>query len=185
ALSDVGKVAVQSGLVKASGGNLSMKVKEDYFLITKTATWLDRLEISDFVLLDLESHEVCYGTGKPSTEYKIHSGPYRLRKGIRSVIHLHPQWPVIATALGVPIRPLTLDHYSYLDHVSTVPFYQNGSEELGKAVTAAADKGSDVVVMANHGVACFGDSPYMGLRKALNIEEAAKASVVARNITGK
>ena len=102
---------------------------------------------------------------------------YLARPDVDAVAHLHPQWTVLARALGVETRPLTLDHFSYLGPVRYVPFWPNASDELGHGVAEAAAAGSDVVVLDHHGSVCLGADVAMAWRRSLNLEEASRASV--------
>lgn len=179
-LAEVGADAVRRGLVLASGGNLSARLGEDRFLITGSGTWLDRLTPEDFAVV---SHDgtVEAGSVRPSSEWKLHQRAYAARPDVTTVIHLHPQHAVLLATLDVEIRLLTLDHAFYVRSMGLTPFYPNGSDEL--ADTAAAELAHhDCVVMRHHGCTVVGDSLEMTYRRALNLEDAAKATLIARQL---
>ena len=179
-LISVGHDAVERGLVLASGGNLSARLDGDNFVVTASGTWLDRLTPEDFVDLTLaadESGEVASGP-LPSSEWKLHHRAYRARPDAECVIHLHPQHAVVLASLGREIRLLTLDHANYVGSVGVTPFYHNGTPEL--ADTAAEElRTHNCVVMRHHGCSVIGDSISMTYRRALNLEDAAKATALA------
>lgn len=178
ALTTVGRKAATAGLVSASGGNLSARLAgTPYCLLTGSGSWLEELAPEDFVVLDVRDGSVVEGTCAPSSEYKVHTMTYAARPDVGAVVHLHPQWTVLARALGVETRPLTLDHFSYLGPVRHVPFWPNASDELGLGVAEAAAAGSDVVVLDHHGSVCLGADVAMAWRRSLNLEEASRASV--------
>lgn len=177
AITSVGRRAAAAGLVRASGGNLSARLGESpYCVVTATGSWLEDLSAEDFVVLDVRDGSVVEGSRPPSSEYKVHTMTYLARPDVRSVAHFHPQWTVLARALGLETRPLTLDHFSYLGEIRYVPFSPNGSDELGRDVAAAAAAGSDVIVLDHHGSVCLGADIAMGYRRSLNLEEAARAT---------
>lgn len=178
----VGRDAVARGLVLASGGNLSARLSEGTFVLTASGTWLDRLTPADFVTLTLA--EGAAGTPqsspeiRPSSEWKLHHRAYLARPDIECVIHLHPRHAVVLASLGREIRLLTLDHAFYVGSIGITPFYHNGSDEL--ADTAAEQlQTHNCVVMQHHGCSVVGDSVGTTYRRALNLEDAAKATALA------
>lgn len=176
-LSAVGADAVQRGLVLASGGNLSARLDAQRFLITGSGTWLDRLTPEDFTVMRNDG-TVEGGNPKPSSEWKLHQRAYAARPDAATVIHLHPQHAVLLATLDVEIRLITLDHAFYVKSMGIAPFYPNGSDEL--ADTAAVQLEShNCVVMQHHGCTVVADSTEMAYRRALNLEDAAKATLIA------
>ena len=174
-LVEVGRAAVASGLVLASGGNLSARLPEgEEFVVTAAGTWLDRLTPADFSVMTLDG-DVTAGAVRPSSEWKLHQRTYRVRADVNAVVHLHPQHAVLVDALGHPIRLITLDHAYYVRSVGTVPYFPNGSDELADA---AADRARehDCVVLSHHGCSTLGGDVDMAYRRALNLEEAATAT---------
>ena len=174
-LVEVGRAAVASGLVLASGGNLSARFPgETEFVVTAAGTWLDRLTPADFSVMTLDG-DVTAGADRPSSEWKLHQRTYVVRADVNAVVHLHPQHAVLVDALGHPIRLITLDHAYYVRSVGTVPYFANGSDELADA---AADRARehDCVVLSHHGCSTLGGDVDMAYRRALNLEEAATAT---------
>lgn len=169
-----GRRAVASGMVLASGGNLSAPPPgSDQFLITARGTFLDRLRPDAFVRMNLDG-EVLDG-GTPSSEWKLHQRAYRARPDANAVVHLHPEYTVLLDALDKPIRLLTLDHVAYVGAITRVPFHANGSDELADAA-AAASLECDCVVLAHHGCSVVSSSIDDAFRAAVNLESAARAT---------
>ncbi|WP_241489428.1 class II aldolase/adducin family protein [Leucobacter celer] len=180
-LIEVGRDAVDRGLVLASAGNLSARISDDTFVVTGSGTWLDRLTPDDFAVLSLADDETgspAEGTTAPSSEWKLHHRAYRARPDAECVLHLHPRTAVVLASVGRPIRLLTLDHAYYLGSIGVTPFYHNGTDEL--ADTAAEQlREHDCVIMQHHGCSVVADSIGMAYRRALNLEDAAQATVLA------
>lgn len=168
----VGADAVQRGLVLASGGNLSVRLDDETVLITRSGTWLDRLTIDDFCVIDMDGQLIA-GAARPSSEWKLHTRTYSSREDVHSVVHLHPQMSLMIDALGHDIRLLTMDHANYVRKIARTDFYHNGTDELADTAAAAAQK-ANCVVMAYHGSSCVGPNPMMAYRRALNLEQAAE-----------
>jgi L-fuculose-phosphate aldolase len=174
-LVEVGRSAVDRGLVLASGGNLSARLPgEAEFVVTGAGTWLDRLTPDDFSVLTLDG-DVVGGAERPSTEWKLHQRTYRARPDVNAVVHLHPQHAVLVDALGHPIRLITLDHAFYVRSVGTVPYFPNGSDELADRAAEQARE-HNCIVLSHHGCSALGEDIGMAYRRALNLEEAAVAT---------
>lgn len=176
-LIEVGRDAVARGLVLASGGNLSARIAADRFVVTASGTWFDRLTPADFSVLDLDGR-VLDGAPNPSSEWRLHQRAYLARPDAECVIHLHPQHAVVLASLGHPIRLLTLDHMAYVRSVGVTPFYPNGSDQLAQAAAAQLAH-HDCVVMQHHGCSVVAESVSTAYRRALNLEDAAKATALA------
>lgn len=173
-LSEVGRMAVDSGLVLASGGNLSARLPgADVFAVTGSATWLDRLTPDDFAVVDLAGNHL--SGAAPSSEWKLHQRTYQVRPDVNSVIHLHPQHAVLLDALGHEIRLITLDHAYYVKSVGQVGYYPNGSDELAD-LSAEQCLTHNCVVLSHHGCSAVGEDVSMAYRRAVNLEEAAIAT---------
>jgi len=174
-LIEVGRIAVDRGLVLASGGNLSARLPgDDRFVVTAAGTWLDQLTIDSFTIMTLEG-VVERGAPSPSSEWKLHSRSYRAREDVNAVIHLHPQYSVLLDALGHEIRLITLDHAYYVRSVGRTPYHPNGSDELADSAAEQAQS-HDCVVLGHHGCSTLGPTISMAFRRALNLEEAAAST---------
>jgi L-fuculose-phosphate aldolase len=174
-LAEVGRLAVERGLVLASGGNLSARLPgAGEFAVTAAGTWLDRLTPGDFSVVTLDG-AVVGGAAQPSSEWKLHQRTYLARPDVNAVVHLHPQHAVLVDALGHPVRLLTLDHAVYVRSVGTVPYFPNGSDELADAAAEQA-RAHDCIVLSHHGCSALGPDVGMAFRRALNLEEAAIAT---------
>lgn len=179
-LARVGRDAVNRGLVMASAGNFSARLDGERFIVTAAGTWLDQLTADDFTVMHLDG-SVLEGNPQPSSEWRLHQRAYTARPDAEYVMHLHPQHAVVLASLGIGIRMLTLDHAFYVGSVGITPFYPNGSDEL--ADTAAAQlRQHDCVIMQHHGCTVVGDTLEMTFRRALNLEDAARATALARQL---
>ena len=165
--------AVRAGLVLGSGGNLSARLADGTVAVTGKGTWLDTLRRDQFAILDLSGAQV--GGPAPSSEWKLHTALYEARPDANAVVHIHPQFTLLLTALGHQVRFITQDHAFYVGSYGYTKYYTNGSDELAQtAADQVRDATHDVVVLGNHGIAVVGDSVESAYRKALNMEEAAK-----------
>ena len=178
-LVDAGRTLVRAGLVLASGGNLSAREPGGAVAaVTARGTWLERLDPADFTLVRIADGAVVGGAADPSTELALHLECYRARPDASAVVHVHPQTSVLLAAVGHSIRTITTDHAAYVGPVRVAPFQHPGTPELASEAAALLD-GCDCVVLSHHGCSVVGDSVAMALRRALNLEEAAKLTYAA------
>lgn len=172
-LVQIGADAVRQGLVLGSGGNLSVRLPDGTVAVTGKGTWLNSLTADQFAVLNLDGSQV--RGPAPSSEWKLHTRVYEARPDAHAVIHIHPQFTLLLTALGHNIRFITQDHAFYVGSYGYTEYYTNGSDELADTAADQLRDGShDVVVLGNHGICVLGDSVTSAYRKTLNMEEAAK-----------
>jgi ribulose-5-phosphate 4-epimerase/fuculose-1-phosphate aldolase len=176
-LRQVGADSSARGLVVASGGNLSARLPGDRLVVTARGTWFDRLTPADFSVIGMDG-DVLEGNPAPSTEWRLHAQTYLVRPDVNAIVHLHPQTAVVLDAAGHAVRLLTLDHAVYVRRVARVPFLPSGSTELAAAAAEAA-RDANAILLANHGCSTLGETVEMAFRRALNLEEAARATVLA------
>lgn len=176
-LIDCGRAAVRAGLVRGSGGNLSVKVAGTRTAwISASGTWLDELTPDGLSLVDLDTGQVRAGNPRPTSELALHLATYRARPDAGALVHLHPQVCVLLDAMGERIRLVTIDHAYYLREVRSTPFRQSGTQELADIGAEAMRDGSNCVVLGHHGCSVIGDTTELALKRALNLEEAATAT---------
>lgn len=173
-LVQAGRDSVSSGLVIASGGNLSVRGPgSGQITVTCSGSRLDSLGPETLTVMSLDGGVV---SGRPpSSEWQLHQQIYLARPDADAIVHLHPEFTVLLDAVGEPIRQLTLDHIAYAARIERIPFFANASTELAVA-GGEAIRHSDCVVMAHHGCVTVGPTPFAALRKATNVESAARAT---------
>lgn len=177
-LIDVGRKAVQAGLVIGSGGNLSARVPgSDECVVTCSGSALDELTPEQFSVVGIADGEVRGGHPVPSSEVPLHLATYRVRPDANALIHLHPQTSVLLDALGHPIRLLTIDHAYYVREVRSTPFIQSGTPELAEAGAQAVADGCNCVILGHHGCSVVADTVDLAWKRANNLEEAARATL--------
>ncbi|HWG93904.1 MAG TPA: class II aldolase/adducin family protein [Mycobacteriales bacterium] len=182
-LAVVGRKAVAAGLVIGSGGNLSARLPgADECVVTASGTWLDELGPDSFSVVGIADGEVRGGHPRPSSEALLHLATYRVRPDANAVVHLHPQTSVLLDALGIPVRLLTIDHAYYVREVRSTPFLQSGTQELADAGAAAVADGCNCVVLGHHGCSVVADSVELAHKRAANLEEAARATLVMHQL---
>ena len=174
-----GKALADRGLVWGQSGNISVRVDTDTFLVTAGGADLGMLLDDDIIpcRTDDDSYE---GLRAPSMEVGLHRGIYRACEDAMAVIHSQPFYATTIACSDVEVRSdLLPETMVYLGQVARVPYYHAGSMELADAV-AARSSDSRVLLLANHGVVCWGDSLSDAFLKTETLEFLCRIIVTAR-----
>lgn len=179
ALVRYGRRMVESGLVKGTGGNLSVFDRErGLFAITPSGIGYDELSPEDCVVMDLEGN-VVEGTRKPSSEKDMHRLIYAEREDMDAVVHTHSTY---CTVLGTLREGLPASSYLIAfagPDVRCATYAPYGTEALAENALSAMD-GRSAVILANHGLTAGGKTLDEAYALAEIIEECAKVYIIAR-----
>jgi L-ribulose-5-phosphate 4-epimerase len=165
-----------TGLVEATGGNLSVLDPESGFIAIKPSSFpYEKIRPEDVVIVDKEGN-IVDGKLKPSSETPMHTNMYRNRPNVRAVIHTHAPF---STVLAVVNKELPIDTQDLAMFVSggvvkVAPFRAPGSKDLGEIANEYMGD-SDVVLLQNHGTLAVGKSLLMAYSATWALERAAMA----------
>jgi L-fuculose-phosphate aldolase len=172
----------ERGLVAGAEGNVSVRVG-DRLLVTPAGARKGEVKAADCVVLEIASG-VVRGRGAASTEVQMHLAIYRSRDDVNAVVHAHPP---TATGFAVARRPIPAGALAevagVLGRVPLVEYHRPGTGELGAAV-AAAMRGADAALLANHGAVTVGPDPTAALNLMESLEQAARILVSAHILGG-
>jgi L-fuculose-phosphate aldolase len=133
----------------------------------------------DFVLVDWDGNQIA-GSGGRHSEWPIHSEIFRLRPDVNVVVHSHPLYAGIFSAVTEPLQPYTLDADYFIEvprHEADVALITLKTE--GKALARSLGQ-SFAVFIANHGVTFCGASLEHAVCVGIFLEKACKVQLVAR-----
>ena len=181
AVADYSKKLITSGLVKGTGGNISLSNPEKTLLaITPSGVAYEGLAPEDVVVVDMDGNRVD-GQLKPSSEMAFHLALIKQRADIKAVVHTHSEH---ATALACLRWELPAVHYligSAGSVVPLAPYATFGTKTLSDNICRAIGS-SNAVLMANHGLVTVGTN----LRKAFNtaelVEYVAKVYLITKSV---
>jgi len=168
-----GRELLTRGLVKGTGGNLSIiDGSRTHVVLTPSAVPYDRMQASDMVVCDLLGN-VVEGRWKPSSEINIHLALYERRPDVGAVVHTHS---VYATTLACLRLEIPAVHYliGFAGRkVPLAPYATVGTVSLAETVARAIGD-ANAVLMANHGLVAVGSDLGSALNTADAIEFVAR-----------
>lgn len=167
----------ENGLTTCSGGNLSARVGEDHVIITPSALDKGRITGDQIGLLTMEGENLTPRM-KSSIETQMHLRVYRSRPDVKAVVHAHPVMATSFAAMTVDINTkLTAEAYAVLGVPVKAPYALMGTDTLADRV-AESVKGSNVVVMENHGILAVGPTLLKAFDRLEVLEAAAKMTII-------
>lgn len=160
------------GLSAAATGNVSVRCGEG-LLITPSGVDYDEMRPEDAVLLDSQG-KVLGGSGRPSSEWRIHCDLYRARPEFEAVVHSHSAY---ATAIACQRQPIPPFHYMVTraggNDIRCAEYATFGTQALSDNVLVALEE-RRACLLANHGQIAAGANLAAALRLAWEVEELAR-----------
>lgn len=167
-----GKELYDAGMVKGSGGNISIKY-DNSILLTPTGYFLGHLKEDDISLTDTDGNLI--SGPKPTKETPMHIAAYKASPEIKAVIHVHAPYSIALASTFPPdsYMPIFLPSVAIkVGKIKITPFEYPGSEQLANIVYDSLKVGP-AVLLANHGIVATGKSIEEALSIAYEIEENA------------
>jgi len=173
-------------------GHVSMRLpsEPDKFYVKGRGYAIDalpRMQPDDMILCDLEGNKL---DGPPNGtqcyEVKIHSCIYKARPDVQSVVHVHPQFIVLMSILGAPIRVMAGGQGMNIlkKPINTMRKYKIiQSEEEGQQVAEILGE-NNAMLLLGHGVVVAGSSPAEVVVGTYGLEEQAKMNYYAYSAAG-
>lgn len=176
-----GQALLERGMVWGRSGNISARLEPDRFLISAAGSNLGFLRDEDIVLCRVEE-DGWDGPVAPSIEAGLHRRIYQAcGDTAMAVVHSQPFYATLvacsAVAVGTDLLPETM---AYLGKVARIPYHHAGSRDLAEAAASTAPT-SQVLLLENHGVVCWGPSLDDGLLKTETLELLCRLLIISRS----
>ncbi len=180
----VNKMLVTSGLVTMHSGNASgYDPRSNTLLIKPSGVDYDRLTAEMLVMVDVLSGDVVGASRlKPSVDLPHHLFLYRNFAEIRGVVHTHSNYATAFAAVGKPI-PLVLTAIAdeFGGEIPCAPYADNTGEKIGESILKHKTQ-SPAILLGNHGVFAWGETPRAALKAAVMTEDVAKTAWLAHQL---
>ncbi len=172
-----GKLLHQAGLVAATDGNLSVRLRDGNILCTPTLMSKGLMEPEDLVIVDPDGKKV-RGARDVSSEVNMHLVIYQQRRDVGAVVHAHPPTATGYAAAGLALdRALCSEIIVTLGSVPLANYETPGTLELAEALAPLVAE-HDAILMANHGVVTCGTDLLNAYMNMETVEHFAKIALV-------
>ena len=172
-----------AGLVTMHSGNASgLDRQHGRVLIKPSGVDYEQLAPEDLVEVDLDSGRVIDSSLRPSVDLPHHLYLYRNIPQIGGIVHTHSNYATALAALGQPI-PLCLTAIAdeFGAEIPCAPYVDNEGDHIGQAIMEYRNQ-APAILLGNHGVFAWGDSPRAALKAAVMTEDVAKTVHLAMQI---
>ncbi|HMS54904.1 MAG TPA: class II aldolase/adducin family protein [Fimbriimonadaceae bacterium] len=172
-----------AGLVTMHSGNASgYDPEQDLLYIKPSGMDYDAITPEALVAVRVSSGEVLSSNFRPSVDLPHHLFLYRNLPGIRGVIHTHSNYATAFAAVGRAI-PLVLTAIAdeFGAEIPCTPYVDNEGEHIGEAILKHRNR-APAILLGNHGVFAWGDSPRSALKAAVMTEDVAKTVFLAMQL---
>ena len=173
----------KAGLVTMHSGNASgYDPEEDLVVIKPSGMDYEAITPENLVAVRVSTGEVLTRGSRPSVDLPHHLFLYRNLPEVRGVIHTHSNH---ATAFAAVNRPIPLVLTAIADEfgaeIPCMPYTDNEGEHIGEAILRHRNR-APAILLGNHGVFAWGDSPKAALKAAVMVEDVAKTVWLALQI---
>ncbi len=182
-LIDVSHRVYQKQFVSAYDGNISIKISDNSFLITRSGVCKGDVTDKDILEIDSSSN-VLKGSGKVSTEAKIHLFAYQNRKDVSAVVHCHPIYSTAFATFGEGFtKNIFPEVVLTLGNVPLCEYGTPSTDELPESMLPFI-KSSSALLLKNHGAVTFGKNIFDAYFKMEKLEHQANIIFLARMLGG-
>jgi L-fuculose-phosphate aldolase len=183
AVCESGKRLLRENLVSGTWGNLSLRLDEEYMVITPSGKPYESLSPEDMVRVNYKTLE-WKSENKPSSELKLHAAVYRERKDINAVIHTHQPNASTVAAARREVPPILDDMAQIIGPSVRVADYALPNTKKIVRKTLRALRGRNAALMANHGAVCIGRDMEEAFIVSQVLEKACRVFIEAEFLGG-
>ena len=171
----------QRGLIAGQDGNVSVRYRPDWLLVTPRGLPQGGARPEDMVDVDLDGRQLG-GSRTATTELDLHLRVYRRRRDCGAVVHAHPPTATAFAVAGEGIPGNVLPEVTLLmGEVPLVPYATTGTPALGDAVEPFLEA-HEAVLLANHGAVTWGPTLAAARIRMESLEHAARILAAARSL---
>ena len=172
-----GRMLHERCFVAAMDGNLSVRLKDDRFLVTPTCLSKGAMQPADMVIVNMDGQRVS-GRRNVTSEIGMHLLIYRLRPDVQAIVHAHPPTATGFAAAGIALtEPLVCEVVMGLGCIPLARYGTPGTSELTQTLEPYVPN-YDAILMSNHGVVTYGDTLEHAYMKMETVEHFAQIALV-------
>ena len=179
-LADTCRMLYDRNLTVSAGGNMSVRLDDEYILITPSGRNKGALAPEDMIVVSMDGEAL--GDAKPSIETGMHLGIYGNNPDAGAVVHCHPLNCIALTMKGRVRTDLTPEGVLLLGDVPTVGYMTPGTKELEDAVAAHA--ASKAILLTRHGAVTVGRDLQQAFDRMEELEFQARLQMLVGRCKG-
>jgi L-fuculose-phosphate aldolase len=162
----------------ATDGNVSVRLG-DQILLTPSGVNKGMMEEDQVITVDLEGRLLA-GTGRPTSELRMHLLVYELRPDAGAVVHAHLPYATACTLAGISLlEPILPEVVITLKGIPTAAYATPGTEEVPKAIRDLIQE-FDAILLSRHGAMTLGQDVMDAYNKMEKLEHTARVVLAAR-----
>lgn len=171
----------ERNLTVSAGGNMSIRLSDNTFLITPSGVNKGLISEDDLVKMDFDGNVI--SGGKPSIEHRFHINIFKANPDTEAVIHCHPLYCIAAMlrdhALNTTITP---EGVLLLDKTPMVRYEAPGSDELVEAIDEYVEY--PAILLDKHGAITQGRTLEEAFNRMEELEFNARLQFLCPNVEG-
>ena len=162
----------------ATDGNVSVRLG-DQVLLTPSGVNKGMMAEDQVITVDLEGRLLA-GTGRPTSELRMHLLVYELRPEAGAVVHAHLPYATACTLAGISLlEPILPEVVITLKGIPTAAYATPGTEEVPKAIRDFIPE-FDAILLSRHGAMTVGHDVMDAYNKMEKLEHTARVVLAAR-----
>jgi L-fuculose-phosphate aldolase len=171
---EIGKRIWMRGYVASNDGNITVKLNDREILTTPTGVSKGFMDTDMIMKVDLHGKVISGNPNyHPSSEAKMHFEVYKERPDVRAVIHAHPPYATSFAVAGIPLNKCVLpEAIIVLGAVPTAKYGLPSTMEIPVSIREHI-KGSDAILLENHGALTLGSDLANAYYKMETLEHTA------------
>ncbi|QOY91585.1 class II aldolase/adducin family protein [Paludibaculum fermentans] len=179
----IGRLVFEKGWIAANDGNISIRLDSGRVLCTPTNISKGMLAKDDLIICDMAGNKLS-GAKAPTSELAMHLLIYEMRPDIQAVVHTHPPVSTGFAATGRALNQAILPEVVIgLGCVPLAEYGLPGTSALTEPLKPYIPR-YDAILMANHGVVCYGPDVFSAYFRMETVEHYARIALVAELLGG-
>ena len=180
---DIGRRMYEAGFVASNDGNISIRLDDGSIIATPSGVSKGYMNEEMLIKIDGDGN-VLAGSGKVSSEIKMHLIAYKTNPDINSVCHSHSPY---ATSFASAEQPLDCtiiaESVLSLGSVPCIPYEELGTERVALGIKPYLFSHGGLL-MAHHGVVTWGKDIMQAYSRMESIEHLARINLYSKLIGG-
>ncbi len=170
----------ERGWLASTDGNVSVRLDETRILTTPTGIHKGfRMTEQDLIVVDRAGRKLA-GSGKPSSELRMHLAAYDRRAEVRAVVHAHPTNCIAFSLAGISLAENLLPETVFtLGSIPTTAYTTPTTEEVPAEVSKWLGE-FDALVLDRHGSLTVGRDLWEAYDRLERMEHVAEITFRAR-----